>query len=132
MTKRRMSKADKWLVALDELSARFGVALVEVWDGARIQDVKSGKELGRSLAYVCGLYTAHKPRSTKHEDTEAPQRARDVQGFVEELCELSNALGVRLELRSAPVMLMNTETMEPLGRLLTTTDGYTVHELQPA
>lgn len=126
-----MSKADKWLVALDELSARFGVALVEVWDGARIQDVKSGKELGRSLAYVCGLYTAHKPRTGKIKQCELLQEARDVKGFVRELNVLSNELTVRLELRSAPVILADVETLEPLGRLQETEKGYIVAELQP-
>ncbi|KPV45493.1 hypothetical protein [Alicyclobacillus ferrooxydans] len=132
MTKRRMSKTEKWMVALTELSGRYGVALVEVYDGARIVDGKSGKELGSSLAYVCGLYTAHKPRIGKTKQSEPSQNARNIQGFVQELCELSNALEVRLELRSSPMVLIDTTTMQPVGRLQKSAEGYTVVEPQPA
>lgn len=129
MGKRRVTKVDKWLIGLTELSARYGIALVEIYDGARLKDKKSEKELGRSLAYVCGLYTAHKPRTGKTKDS-MPQVARDIRGFVQQLCELSNAIGVRLELRSSPMMLIDTATMEPLGRLVDTGEGYVVKELQ--
>lgn len=132
VAKRRMSKADKWMVALSELSARYGVALMEIYDGARITDGKTGKELGRSLAYVCGLYTAHKPRTGKQQQCEPSQRAGDIQGFVWELNKLSDDLGVQLELRSSPMMLIDTATMQPVGRLQMTTDGYKVEELQSA
>ncbi|MFB5191698.1 hypothetical protein [Alicyclobacillus fastidiosus] len=130
---KQLSKADKWMIAMSELSGRFGVALVEYYDGARLADAKSGKTLGTNLVYVCCLYTAHRPRISKHKDNGASsQVARDVPGFVDGLTQLSNVFGVRLELRAAPMMLVDAETMEPLGRLQETAEGYTVAELQPA
>ncbi|MFD1677422.1 hypothetical protein [Alicyclobacillus fodiniaquatilis] len=130
---KQLGRADKWMIALSELSGRFGVALVEYYDGARITDAKSGKILGTNLAYLCGLYTAHRPRTKKHKDNgTATQGARDVQGFVAALTSLSSVFGVLLELRFAPMMLVDVETMEPLGRLVNLSEGgYTVAELLP-
>ena len=125
---KKMTKMDRWMMGLDELSARFGVALVETWDGARILDGKNGKALGTTLVYVCGLYTAHKPRTGKTKDYK-PQVARDVHGFVSALNHLSDEYGVRLELRSSPMMLADVETMEPLGRLISKDEGYGFEEL---
>lgn len=132
MAKRRMTKADKWIAALGDLSRRYGVALVEVWDGARIQDVKSGKELGSNVQYLCGLYTSHRVASYKCKQKDEQPAQRDLQGFVTALNALSEYVGVRLQMRSAPVLLADTETMEPLGRLQESKEGYTITELQPA
>ncbi|GEO26863.1 hypothetical protein AAC03nite_26480 [Alicyclobacillus acidoterrestris] len=131
MAKRRMSKADKWLMGLAEISARFGVALAEVYDGARLLDDKTGRVVGTNLTYICGLYTAHKPRTSKETQRE-PSRQEDVQGFLSALNRLSDEFGVVLEVRSSPMMLMDSETMEPLARLSSTEDGYSVQQLQPA
>ncbi|GEO27486.1 hypothetical protein Alches_25880 [Alicyclobacillus hesperidum subsp. aegles] len=130
MAKRRMTKADKWIVALGDLSKRYGVALMEIYDGARLLDGKSGKELGHSLAYICGLYTSHRAASYKRKQKAVSPVPKDLQGFVTEFNALSEEVGVRLELRSAPVLLADTETMEPLGRLQETAEGYTFTELQ--
>lgn len=128
--KRRVSKADKWLAALAELSARYGIALAEVWDGARIVNGKSGKELGRSVQYVCGLYTSHRVASYKRKQKNEKPIQRDLQGFVKALEALSEDVGVRLELRSVPVMLVNVDTMEPVARLTSSKSGYAVEKLQ--
>lgn len=128
-----LSKADKWMIAMSEVSGKFGVALVEYYDGARLTDAKNGKTLGTNLVYLCCLYTAHKPRTTKHKDGGEPsEETRDVQGFVAALNHLSSVFGVRLELRSAPMMLVDVETMEPLARLVNTDGGYAIEELQTA
>ncbi|MFD1674939.1 hypothetical protein [Alicyclobacillus fodiniaquatilis] len=129
MGKRRMTKVDKWIAALGDLSRRYGVALVEVWDGMRLTDCKSGRELGRSLQYVCGLYTSHRVASYKRKQRHEKPATRDLQGFVKALNTLSGELGVRLELRSSPVLLADTETMEPIARLTSTNEGYALQEL---
>lgn len=133
MMGKQLGKADKWMIALSELSGHYGIALVEYYDGARIVDGKSGKTLGTNLVYLCCLYTAHRPRTTKHKDSgTSSQGTRDVQGFMTALNRLSSVFGVRLELRSAPMMLNDVETMEPLGRLVDTSEGgYTLEELLP-
>jgi hypothetical protein len=128
---KQLGKADKWMIAMSELSGRYGVALVEYYDGARIVDANSGKKLATNLVYLCCLYTAHRPRMTKHKDNGTSPHALDVQDFVNELTRLSSVFGVRLELRSSPMMLADVDTMEPLGRLVNTDGGYAVEELQP-
>lgn len=130
MAKQRMSKADKWMVDLTGLTARYGIALGEYWDGARMLDNRSGKVLGYGLMNVCGLYTAHKPSTAKRKEAGKPRPAKDVQGFVTALDDLCKTHGVQLELRSCPMMLLDLETLEPIARLVATSNGFAVEELQ--
>jgi hypothetical protein len=130
MSEKRLCKADKWMITMSELTRNFGIALVEYYDGARLKDSKNGKTLGTNLVYLCCLYTAHRPHSLKRKVTEPSRAVRDIQGFLTALTHLSCVFGVRLEVRSAPMVLVDIETMEPLVRLVNTDGGYAVEELQ--